>query len=368
MKQSSTILIVDDNPQNLQYLGKILRDNKNSVEFATNGESALEWLTVKKFDLILLDVNMLGIDGYEVCSRIRRDMKNYTPIIFLSAETDREKILKGFELGGQDYVTKPFDSRELFSRIQTHLALKHSLENLEVEKEKALSADHLKSAFLATMSHELRTPLNSIIGFTSILLKGNPGPLTDEQQKQLEMVRGSARHLLSLINDILDISKIEAGQLRLNIEAVNVPEIIHDVIETCTPLAEKKNLTVELIIDKSINLIKSDRLRLKQIFLNLLNNAIKFTDAGMISINCTQPGSYIEFIVSDAGIGIPSDKLKDIFNPFIQAETGLTRRHEGTGLGLSISKKLTELLHGSIKAESALGKGSSFTVIIPVDK
>jgi signal transduction histidine kinase len=364
-----SVLIVDDNPQNLQLLGKILQENNFEIEFATNGVAALDWINIKNFDLILLDINMPGMDGFEVCTKIRSNPSMiHVPIIFLSAEVERESILRGFELGAQDYITKPFDSRELLARIRIHLALKDSLEKLEVEKELAQSADHLKSAFLATMSHELRTPLNSIIGFTGILMQERPGPLNIEQKKQLGMVQTSARHLLSLINDVLDISKIEAGQLKMSIQQFNLPEVIYKVIETIKPLADKKNLKLTVSIDKDVNEIFSDTLRVNQILLNLVNNAVKFTEAGTINIRCFLVSSFIKIKITDTGIGIEKEKIENLFNPFVQVDTGLTRKHEGTGLGLSISKKLTEMLNGKIEVESIYGSGSTFTVMLPINK
>lgn len=365
---SSVILIVDDNPQNLQLLGRILQENNFETEFATNGPAALDWINNKNFDLILLDINMPGMDGFEVCTKIRsNNSMNHVPIFFLSAEIERESILKGFELGAQDYITKPFDSRELLVRIRTHLALKDSLEQLEVEKKHAQSADHLKSAFLATMSHELRTPLNSIIGFTGILIKERPGPLNDEQKKQLGMVQNSARHLLTLINDVLDISKIEAGQLKIDFQLFNLPEVIGKVVETNKPFADKKNLRLTVSVDENIKEIKSDNLRVQQILLNLVNNAIKFTEVGGISIRCFLVKNFVKIQIIDSGIGIENEKINQLFEPFIQIDTGLTRKHEGTGLGLSICKKLTEMLNGKIEVESRYGSGSTFTVTLPVN-
>ena len=237
---------------------------------------------------------------------------------------------------------------------------------LEIEKENAQSADRLKSAFLATMSHELRTPLNSIIGFTGIIMQERPGPLNDEQKKQLGMAQNSARHLLSLINDVLDISKIEAGQLKMNLRKFSLPEIIYKVIETNKPFADKKNLRIVVDIDENIKEIVSDNLRIQQILLNLVNNAIKFTDVGLISIKCFSSGNFVKIQITDSGIGIESEKIDQLFKPFMQIDTGLTRKHEGTGLGLSICKKLTEMLNGKIEVESKYGLGSTFTVTLPV--
>jgi signal transduction histidine kinase len=361
--RASAILIVDDNPNNLQILGKVLTENNYGVEFATSGRQAFEWLADRKFDLILLDINMPDMDGFQVCEKIRSDANlSYIPIIFLTAETERQSILKGFELGGQDYVTKPFDSRELLARIETQLALRETLEKLEIEKEKAQSADHLKSAFIATMSHELRTPLNSIIGFSGILLKEKQGPLNDEQKKQLGIVQNSARHLLTLINDILDISKIEAGQLKLSYQKFNLSEITEKVIDTCQPMADKKNLTLSVDINNKSEEIISDPLRVQQILLNLVNNAIKFTEKGKVNIRIRSEQDSVRIEVVDTGIGIEKNKIDQLFKPFSQIDSGTTRKYEGTGLGLSICKKLTEMLHGTIEVQSSPGAGSTFIV------
>jgi PAS domain S-box-containing protein len=236
---------------------------------------------------------------------------------------------------------------------------------LEIEKENAQSADRLKSAFLATMSHELRTPLNSIIGFTGILMQEKPGPLNNEQKKQLGMAQNSARHLLSLINDVLDISKIEAGQLKMNLQRFNLPEVINKVVETNRSFADKKNLRIAVSIDENTKEITSDNLRVQQILINLVNNAIKFTEEGTISIRCFTDGNYVKIQITDSGSGIESEKIQQLFKPFMQIDTGLTRKHEGTGLGLSICKKLTEMLNGKIDVESKYGSGSTFTVTLP---
>ena len=231
--------------------------------------------------------------------------------------------------------------------------------------EKAQDADRLKSAFLASMSHELRTPLNSIIGFTGILLQGLVGSLNEEQNKQLKMVQGSATHLLELINDVLDISKIEAGQLVTTEEEFDLKESIEKVIKIVSPLAEKKDLKLSGEIDPVIGLIVSDRRRVEQILLNLINNAIKFTEKGEVRIICRIRGRCIETSVIDTGIGIKEEDLKYLFKPFQQVNTGLSRQYEGTGLGLAICKRLVEKLGGVIGVKSEWGKGSTFRFTLP---
>jgi signal transduction histidine kinase len=234
--------------------------------------------------------------------------------------------------------------------------------------EAAQEADRLKSAFLATMSHELRTPLNSIIGFTGIILQGLTGPLTNEQTKQLKMVQGSARHLLNLINDVLDISKIEAGQLETDAEPFDMKAAVEKAVQTVTPLAEKKGLAMVFEVAPEVGQITSDQRRVEQILINLLNNAIKFTQEGETRVTCQVNDDQIVTHVTDTGIGIKPEDIDKLFNPFQQIETGLTRRHEGTGLGLSISKKLVEMLGGEIWVESQWGAGSTFAFSLPIGR
>lgn len=236
---------------------------------------------------------------------------------------------------------------------------------LTVAMEKARAADHLKSAFLATMSHELRTPLNSIIGFTGILLQGLAGPLNEEQQKQLGMVQSSSRHLLALINDVLDISKIEAGQLSLSFSSFDLRESIEKTVHLVQPLARKKNLDMNIEIDGAVGEVFTDQRRLEQIIINLLNNAVKFTEQGYIRMKCRPEKNHYLLAVEDTGIGIHPDDISGLFQPFHQIDTGLSRKREGTGLGLSICKKLIQLMNGRIDVQSREGKGSTFTICFP---
>ena len=241
-------------------------------------------------------------------------------------------------------------------------------EELRRAKEEAESADRLKSAFLATMSHELRTPLNSIIGFTGILLQGLVGPLNDEQKKQLGMVKASARHLLDLINDVLDISKIEAGQLELSSEPFKIKAKVEKVLKLLTPLAGKKGLKLKVNFSEDVGEMIGDARRLEQIMVNLVNNAIKFTDEGRVEVNCTARHGKLRISVSDTGIGIEPDHISKLFQEFQQLDTGTTRKYDGTGLGLSICRKLVVLQGGRIWAESAgLRQGSTFSFWLPLN-
>lgn len=243
--------------------------------------------------------------------------------------------------------------------------IRERTEELAATMEKALAADRIKSAFLATMSHELRTPLNSIIGFTGIMLQGLAGPLNPEQHKQLAMVQNSSRHLLALINDVLDISKIEAGQLELSLRSFDLRLSIEKVVKVISPLAQKKGIVLNLDLSDNTGTITTDQRRLEQVMLNLLNNAVKFTEKGHVNISCRFKNGHYILSFADTGIGMRSEELPNLFQPFSQIDTGLSRKHEGTGLGLSISKKILDMMGGSITVESQWGEGSIFTVRIP---
>ncbi len=250
--------------------------------------------------------------------------------------------------------------------------------------DRAEAADRVKSAFLASMSHELHTPLNSIIGFTGILLQGLPGALNQEQDKQLRMVQGSARHLLALINDVLDISKLEAKQIEIRCAPFDLREVVQKAVQTVTPLAEKKGLRLLTQLAPEVGRFTSDRRRVEQVLLNLLSNAIKFTEKGSVTVTAhaeaettrsippTTEGLGLQrsrpamrICVADTGVGIKPEDTARLFQPFRQIDSGLTRQHEGTGLGLAICKRLVERLGGKIHVASQWGQGSTFTVTLP---
>jgi len=261
---------------------------------------------------------------------------------------------------------------ELARRVAEVEALNRSAqqlnEDLKEAVKKAESADRLKSAFLATMSHELRTPLNSIIGFTGILLQKLVGPLSEEQEKQLKMVQGSARHLLELINDVLDISKIEADQIMLVTEEFDLCASIMSSVEKVKHPADKKGLKLITDLQPEKLTISSDRRRVEQILINLLNNAVKFTEEGSVTIKSRVMDGRVKVSITDTGIGIREEDLQTLFKPFRQVDTGITRQYEGTGLGLSICKRLVDLLGGSISVTSEPGKGSTFAFDLPLSK
>ncbi len=313
----------------------------------------ITWLNTKVAKLLDANNKLYGYIGMatDITDRIKNDEE------LLIYKNNLEKLVK--------LRTEELDnSKEALLNLLEDLNIQ-SIE-LEQAKIKAQSADKTKSAFLATMSHELRTPLNSIIGFTSILLKGFAGPLNDEQEKQLGMVKNSGQHLLTLINDILDISKIEAGELVIESQLFNYTESIKEMVSIVNPLADKKNLKLYITNTPTLIELTNDKRRIEQILLNLLTNAIKFTKQGEIHIEVSLHDNKVLTKVIDTGIGIRKEDISNLFIPFSQLDNTLTRQQEGTGLGLSICNILLEKLNGSIYVESKLGKGSAFCFYLPL--
>ncbi|MGE5467378.1 MAG: sensor histidine kinase, partial [Ignavibacteria bacterium] len=233
--------------------------------------------------------------------------------------------------------------------------------NIELE-----AASLAKDRFLASMSHELRTPLNAIIGFTGMMLMQLAGPLSAIQEKHLKTIQSSAKHLLSLINDLLDLAKIESGKLQLAFEPVDCVEVVNQVAETLRPLAEQKGLSFRVETPPGM-IIDADRRALSQILINLVNNAIKFTERGEVAVRLAQRGHRTELSVTDTGPGIREADRAKLFQAFSQMEEGSTRRHEGTGLGLYLSQKLAALLHGELTLTSREGEGSTFMLALGRD-
>jgi PAS domain S-box-containing protein len=251
--------------------------------------------------------------------------------------------------------------RDVTERKQFERALQEK--NIELE-----NASLAKDRFLASMSHELRTPLNAIIGFTGTLLMRLPGPLTADQEKQLQTVQSSGRHLLSLINDLLDLAKIESGKVELNREPLIVQSMVEDMAMTLRPLAEAKGLRFEIAIPRDDLVIRTDRRALSQILINLTNNAIKFTEEGRVRIELSQRRdagrTQTKLSVVDTGIGIRPEDQARLFHAFAQMDAANRRRYEGTGLGLHLSQKLAELLGGQITFQSESAQGSTFTLVL----
>ena len=358
------ILIVDDVQLNLDLMKEILSENGYMIATAINGKSAIAKAKAHKFDLILLDVVLLDIDGFEVCSHLKAVPQTQNiPIIFLTAKKEKDSIVEGFKLGAVDYISKPFIKEELLARVNLHLTLRKFQEELIRSKERAEASAQAKAIFLANISHEIRTPMNGIIGMIDILKRTQ---LTAEQLEYIDIIGISGENLLMIINDVLDFSKIEAGQITFEHIRFNLWDEINEVIKILRYKAVQKNLDLSFEIAPNVpQLLVGDPLRLKQVLINLCNNAIKFTAEGYVHVavkivSRNESVVRLYFEVKDTGIGISPENQQKLFKSFSQADTSTTRKFGGTGLGLAISKNLVHLMNGEIGIISEEGKGAIF--------
>lgn len=257
-------------------------------------------------------------------------------------------------------------NKEIAQRQKAEQELQEKNKQLDAQNVKLQELDRLKSVFLASMSHELRTPLNAIIGFTTLILQGMVGEINEEQKKQLALVDSSAHHLLSLINDVLDIAKIEADRVELSLGDFALDDLLIEVIGTLSPIAELKKINLSNEAPEGI-MLYSDKRRLTQVLINLTGNAIKFTEHGSVMIVADLlKGDKLKVSVIDTGVGLKKKDIEMLFVPFQQAGDSLVKKQEGTGLGLYLSRKLVNLLGGDISVKSKLGKGSEFTFTLPL--
>ena len=362
------ILIVDDTPGNLDLLIDILETNDYEVRVARSGRRALAAAAASTPDLVMLDINMPEMDGYEVCRRLKQEPStSEIPVIFLSINDDVIDKVTAFRAGGADYVTKPFQAEEVLARVENQLKISRLQRELVLEREDAvrsreaaLEASRAKSAFLANMSHELRTPLNGILGYVQLMERDHA--LTDRQRENLGVISRSGEHLLALINDVLSLSKIEAGHASLNARAFDLLNLLRGIEEMFQMRANTQGLSLAFDIPHDLpRFVTGDDGKLRQILINLLGNAFKFTDTGGVRLSISWSGGLTRILVEDTGKGIASPELEDVFEPFVQSESG-RQAGEGTGLGLTISRNFARLMDGDISVESLPGVQTVFTV------
>jgi signal transduction histidine kinase len=380
MERKYNILIVDDRPENLLTLESILESPELNIIKAHSGNEALGLLLEYEVALVLMDVQMPGMDGFETAEIMRSSERTkHIPIIFVTAiSKQRKHIFRGYETGAVDYLYKPLDMEILKSKIsafielfkyktsleETTAKLQKTVEELHDAKIAAEEATRAKSSFLASMSHEIRTPLNGIIGIAELgLMDKDLSPL---QTERFLDIKTSGQNLLEIINDILDISKIEAGKLELEETEFSIREMLDKVFKIISVFAQNKDLNLVVDMDPNIpDILIGDQLRIRQVLTNLLNNAVKFTEKGRVElsigmIDLIEEQIRLRFCVEDTGAGIPKEKQELLFEKYTQADVSTTRKYGGTGLGLNIARKLVELMGGKIELESEVGVGSKF--------
>jgi signal transduction histidine kinase len=372
MNTVSRILVVDDEVDielliNQQFRHQI-RAGEFTFSFARDGEQALTALgTNGGFDLMLLDINMPVMDGLTLLSRLR-ELQAPIRAIIVSAYSDMSNIRTAMNRGAFDFVTKPIDMADLKMTIRKTLGEVEKQREVERQRLAAEQARSNLSHFLANMSHELRTPLNAIIGLSEMMVSHAARFGTENAQEPLARIHGSGIHLLEIINQVLDLSKIEAGKLELIPERVKLLPVIQQVVGTIRPLAEQNKNSLVVEGENSIDSLTVDPMRLRQILLNLLSNACKFTKEGEVALHVRsviQGDEWIEFAVSDTGIGLTAEQQSKLFEDFAQADASTARRYGGTGLGLAITRRLARAMGGDVTVRSEPGKGSVFTVRLP---
>ncbi len=372
-----SILIIDDTEANLVALEALLGDFECELVRARSGNEALRQLLKRDFALLLLDVHMPDMDGFEVARHARaHERSRDVPIIFITAARHAEDaIMRGYGSGAVDFLHKPVVPAVLRGKVRVFLELHEArqrlartLRELDLARIAAERANDFKSKFLADMSHELRTPLNTIIGFAELLEDEQvAGPLSAIQREYIGYMVASGKHLVGLMNDILDLSRIEAGRVELHKERLPTAAVLSDAAQGVYAIAVRRGVLLQCDLPDGLPDVCVDPLRMKQILFNLLSNGIKFTPrGGQVRLSAAATDAQIEIAVADTGVGIHADDLARLFREFERLAPQEGTETEGTGLGLALTRRLVELHGGRIEVESAPGRGSTFTVVLPL--
>jgi signal transduction histidine kinase len=396
MEQTLKILVVDDDEVDRLAVRRALTKAGVQMEMSEveDGRSAISALTNHEYDCVFLDYCLPDQDGLTLIHKLRAS-EIKVPLVVLTGQGDEQIAVELMKAGATDYLAKSRISSDALAQILRNAIRVHRAEmqvaianqqireshellirkNQELERQrqqiqlqnlKLLEASQLKSQFLGTMSHELRTPMNAIIGFSQILLRPKFGQLSHQQKDMLKRILNNAQHLLMLLNEVLDFSKLEAGRLELKPELFDLSKVINSTVVEMRSLFEEKNLSLVVQVDLENSLVFNDLVRVRQILVNLLSNASKFTESGEVWVEITElPDHCIAIAVRDTGIGIDAEDFQYIFEAFRQVDQTITRKYPGTGLGLAIIDSLVRMMNGKIILESQLGVGSMFRIELP---
>ena len=368
-----SVLVVDDSEMNVDLLENMLEHYNYTTYTTVRGSEAIKIAQTKLPEIILLDINMPGMDGYEVCRQLKADERTADiPVIFISALDDTDNIIEGFDVGGVDYITKPFKYREVIARIQTQVTLLRQKRQIEEMRQRETqhfeSMDKLRRQFIGSATHDLKNPLFVISGYADMLEMSPEVKDSDHLVAFVHSIQRGVDKMSDLVHDILDLLQLETG-VTLKKSKIDFTTFLEESIKDMRVRAKEKNVSLTLHKPDEIASINIDRQRFSRVIDNLVSNAIKFTSEGAITVRVsTVEESTVCIEVTDTGIGLNQEQINRLFNRFEQADSSTTRKYGGTGLGLSISKQLVELMHGHISVVSEPKQGSTFKVILPLQK
>lgn len=360
-----SILVVDDDENFRSVLTNVLREEGFYIEEAGDGKSAIDAAKLRPFDIILLDVKMPVMNGLEALKILRKDFPN-TDYMMITGVHDISLAVEAVKLGAREYLTKPFEADALIQQIKSTLRARAAEARLH----------EIELNFASHLLYDLRTPITTINTAVGFLLKGMAGPLSDQQQVVLSHMNANTEKIVSLINDMIDLTKLESGRVDLDKMATNFDQVIPPLVEQFDSVAVAKKITIKVEISPNIPTLELDIEKFGQVVTNLLDNAIKYTnEGGVVTLKATtsKPDShnpdleFVEFTVSDTGAGISPDELPFIFDKYKEMLTGKTSAKKTTGLGLAICRRIVEAHWGRMIAESEPGKGTTFTILLPID-
>ena len=366
------ILVVDDTPVNLRLLSELLTKQGYRVRAARDGETAIRSVHTHHPDLILLDIKMPEMDGYEVCTHLKQDHETQDiPIIFISALSDADDIVRAFEVGGVDYVTKPFKFREVLARVENHLTIRRQRQQIEQTQERERQyfekINAMKDHFVRSATHDLKSPLSMIMGYAGLLRTHDLIKTDEEAMTYLQEIADGGEKMLHLVREMLELLQIESG-INLNIIPASLQELVTQATHTFNQQALDKNIIIELDLPEEDRTLAVDSKQFTRVLDNLLSNAIKYThDDGHITVTAEYLDDAVGIHITDTGVGIKAEVIPQLFEAFyrVRDESTNALEAEGTGLGLSVARSLIEQHNGDIQVRSQLGEGSTFSIYLP---